>query len=70
MKNIQDYFLKTRARIYANQMQNEGSTVSVNDTNKLITLKTQNTEITEDVGVKYNDLIMFSGLDKGWEYIF
>lgn len=70
MNNIQDYFLKTRARIYANQMQNEGSTVSVNDTNKLITLKTQNTEITEDVGVKYNDLIMFSGLDKGWEYVF
>lgn len=70
MKNIQDYFLKIKSKIYANQMQNEGSTVSVNDTKKLITLKTENCEITEDFGVTYNDLLMFSGLDNAWEYIF
>lgn len=70
MKNIYDYFLKNEAKILANHMRTEGSTVSINDTKKLISTKAENKVMEEALGVTPTDFNMFYNLEDGWSYVF
>lgn len=70
MKNIYDYFLKNEAKILANHMRTEGSTVSINDLKKLISTKVENKVMEEALGVTPTDFNMFYNLEDGWSYVF
>ena len=70
MKNIYDHFLKQKANIIANHMRCEGANVSINDVNKMISVKDNNQVMETALGVRPSDFDMFFHFDSGWSYVF
>lgn len=70
VKNIYDHFLKQKANIIANHMRCEGANVSINDVNKMISVKDNNQVMETALGVRPSDFDMFFHFDSGWSYVF